>query len=37
MLPTPLLRLDPGFDPLRIDPRFDKLMEQAKTPFGPNR
>jgi tetratricopeptide (TPR) repeat protein len=29
-----VLRLDPMFDPLRGDPRFEKLMEQAKKPFG---
>jgi len=28
------LRLHPRWDPLRGDPRFQKLMEQAKEPFG---
>jgi TolB-like protein/Flp pilus assembly protein TadD len=28
------LRLHPIWDPLRDDPRFEKLMEQAKNPFG---
>jgi len=29
------LRLHPRWDPLRSDPRFEKLMEEAKKPFGP--